>query len=137
VVSELKKTSYKPSMAILGSKSHYCIHDKAIKGDVSVDEACEQLLDTDQGCAYKNGVPRFLPYVMHTENVKVRTLTMLCPPAASPHPTPVTRALSASVSESARCAPCLAVAVGEGSCVRAILCHKSQCCCAIVSTVSA
>ncbi|KAG2428118.1 hypothetical protein HXX76_011799 [Chlamydomonas incerta] len=42
VVRELKRTAYKPSMAILAAKQHYCIN-KAVLRTGRVDEECERL----------------------------------------------------------------------------------------------
>ncbi|GFH30349.1 helicase ATP-binding domain-containing protein, partial [Haematococcus lacustris] len=43
VVKELKRSEYKPRMAILAAKQHYCINKAVIKTG-RIDEACEELM---------------------------------------------------------------------------------------------
>lgn len=57
VISELRATSYRPSMAVLGSRDHFCIHPKArntkekdVKGS-SLNERCQNLLK-DAKCRF-------------------------------------------------------------------------------------
>eukprot|EP00854_Cymbomonas_tetramitiformis_P002667 gene2667-3437_t len=52
VVRELKRTTYKPTMVILASRSNYCVH-KSISKAHSVDEECQKLLaDPDKNCDF-------------------------------------------------------------------------------------
>ncbi|KAG2454208.1 hypothetical protein HYH02_001242 [Chlamydomonas schloesseri] len=54
VVRELKRTAYKPSMAILASKQHYCIN-KTVLRTGRVDEECERLAREEAyPCRYRN-----------------------------------------------------------------------------------
>ncbi len=50
VVKELKNTSYRPTMAVLASRDHYCIHPLVMKKPNKNDE-CQKLL-TEQKCLY-------------------------------------------------------------------------------------
>lgn len=54
VARELKRSGYCPRMAILASKSHYCVNEHA-RSQISLEEACEDLL-RDRSCSYFNGV---------------------------------------------------------------------------------
>ncbi|KAK1632837.1 hypothetical protein QYE76_007152 [Lolium multiflorum] len=55
VVRELRKTSYRPRMAILASRKHYCVNQNVCMSD-QIDENCKKLLDDKvQGCPeFKN-----------------------------------------------------------------------------------
>ncbi|CAM0953084.1 unnamed protein product [Alopecurus aequalis] len=55
VVRELRKTSYRPRMAILASRKHYCVN-KNVCMSKTLDEDCKKLLDDKvQGCLeFKN-----------------------------------------------------------------------------------
>ena len=53
VVAELKRCGYKPKMAILGSKQHYCINS-FVRNKPSIDEACEEFLK-NSSCKYFSG----------------------------------------------------------------------------------
>ncbi|PNW78438.1 hypothetical protein CHLRE_09g397350v5 [Chlamydomonas reinhardtii] len=54
VVRELKRTAYKPSMAILAAKQHYCIN-KAVLRTGRVDEECERLAREEAfPCRFRN-----------------------------------------------------------------------------------
>uniref|UniRef100_A0ACD5XZB6 Uncharacterized protein n=1 Tax=Avena sativa TaxID=4498 RepID=A0ACD5XZB6_AVESA len=55
VVRELRKTSYRPRMAILASRKHYCVNQNVCMSD-NIDEQCKKLLDDKvQGCPeFKN-----------------------------------------------------------------------------------
>jgi Rad3-related DNA helicase len=44
LIGELKSTSYRPSMSILGSRDHYCIH-KQVSKSKSKNEDCKALLE--------------------------------------------------------------------------------------------
>jgi hypothetical protein len=71
-VKELKGTAYRPSVAILGAKRHYCAHEQVSKAEVmSVDEGCESLLDSVKGCCFKQAVPRFVPFVQASSSLRV------------------------------------------------------------------
>ncbi|KAL4419625.1 hypothetical protein ABPG77_008566 [Micractinium sp. CCAP 211/92] len=58
VVKELKRSEYKPRMAVLGSRKHYCINMHATR-QTSIDEACEELLKESQ-CQYFKNVHAFV-----------------------------------------------------------------------------
>lgn len=49
VVSELRKTSYRPSMCILASRREYCLHD-VVRNQPSRDDACKRLV-ADAACS--------------------------------------------------------------------------------------
>ncbi|KAK9837585.1 hypothetical protein WJX74_000931 [Apatococcus lobatus] len=51
VVRELKRTSYRPKMAILASREHYCVH-KTVSKKPNRDEECDKLLREDGGCRF-------------------------------------------------------------------------------------
>ncbi|KAG2494184.1 hypothetical protein HYH03_007542 [Edaphochlamys debaryana] len=54
VVRELKRSGYKPSMAILAAKQHYCVN-KAVIRTGRVDEECERLhKETAYGCSFRS-----------------------------------------------------------------------------------
>ena len=74
VVSELKRTAYRPTTAILGSKAHYCIHEGvSAAATMSVDEGCDQLRDTAKGCPNNEGTMRNLvPYMSRKFEMRVR-----------------------------------------------------------------
>ncbi len=58
VVAELKRCGYKPKMAILGSKQHYCVNS-FVRSKPSIDEACEESLKVNS-CKYFSGsIARF------------------------------------------------------------------------------
>lgn len=50
VVSELRKTSYRPSMCILASRREYCLHE-VVRDQPSRDDACKRLV-ADSACPY-------------------------------------------------------------------------------------
>ncbi|KAF9279804.1 Fanconi anemia group J protein, partial [Mortierella antarctica] len=53
LVKELKSnTVYRPKMAVLGGRNHYCIHPK-VKKAVDKNDACQELVDA-AGCTYKH-----------------------------------------------------------------------------------
>eukprot|EP00884_Botryococcus_braunii_P014094 jgi/Botrbrau1/22686/Bobra.0132s0029.2 len=60
VVRELKRTKYKPTMAVLASRDHYCIH-KTVNGSANRDEECEKLVTGAEGetCKYFKGMGNF------------------------------------------------------------------------------
>ncbi|PSC69785.1 Fanconi anemia group J-like protein [Micractinium conductrix] len=58
VVKELKRSEFRPRMAVLGSRKHYCINQRATRQS-SVDEACEELLKESQ-CQYFKNVHSFV-----------------------------------------------------------------------------
>ncbi|RMZ54204.1 hypothetical protein APUTEX25_005360 [Auxenochlorella protothecoides] len=53
VVAELRRSSYRPRMAILASKKHYCVNKFALSKP-SIEEACDELLKEGQ-CSYFKG----------------------------------------------------------------------------------
>ncbi|KAK9811933.1 hypothetical protein WJX73_000684 [Symbiochloris irregularis] len=58
VVRELKKTEYKPRMAILASREHYCIN-KAVTIKPNKEEECDKLLSGEgASCQYYSNVSR-------------------------------------------------------------------------------
>jgi hypothetical protein len=71
VVKELKRTAYKPRTAILAAKRHYCVHDDVTAAPQGVEEACEKLLDSANGCIYMDGVAKFLPHALTSEQLRV------------------------------------------------------------------
>lgn len=50
VVSELRKTSYRPPMCILASRREYCLHE-VVRDQPSRDDACKRLV-ADLACSY-------------------------------------------------------------------------------------
>ena len=48
---ELKRTPYKPKMAILAARQHYCIN-KAVVKTGRIDEECEELNREGFGCRF-------------------------------------------------------------------------------------
>eukprot|EP00775_Hariotina_reticulata_P010851 gene10851-11005_t len=52
VVRELKRTAYKPRMAVLGSRPHYCINKRALNSSKGVDGECEELMK-DSNCKFQ------------------------------------------------------------------------------------
>ncbi|KAK9863411.1 hypothetical protein WJX84_010706 [Apatococcus fuscideae] len=55
VVRELKRTTYRPKMAILASREHYCVH-KTVSKKPNRDEECDKLLREDGGCRFYTNV---------------------------------------------------------------------------------
>lgn len=55
VISEFKKTSYRPQMALLGSRDHYCIHPTVSK-NAGKNEECRNLIDRS-ACGYHKNAP--------------------------------------------------------------------------------
>ncbi|MEW5308935.1 MAG: hypothetical protein WDW38_000855 [Sanguina aurantia] len=55
VVTQLKKTSYNPRMAVLGSRTQYCINSSALSSRDGVNDACADLLSEGEkkggGCS--------------------------------------------------------------------------------------
>lgn len=64
VAGELKKTAYKPKMAILGARKHYCINE-AVRERPEIDEACKDKCASTGGCEYKkdDAIPATPPQV--------------------------------------------------------------------------
>ncbi|EME29284.1 putative DNA helicase required for mitotic chromosome segregation CHL1 [Galdieria sulphuraria] len=56
VVQELRRTSYRPKMDILGSRDRYCIHNKVIRSQ-NRNEECKKLLE-ERSCSYAFGVEK-------------------------------------------------------------------------------
>lgn len=56
VVQELRRTSYRPKMDILGSRNQYCIHNKVTKSQ-NRNEECKKLLE-ERSCSYAFGVEK-------------------------------------------------------------------------------
>ncbi|KAF9421671.1 Fanconi anemia group J protein, partial [Podila epigama] len=53
LVKELKSnTVYRPRMAVLGSRKHYCINE-SIREDEDKNDACRDLLENGPGCVYR------------------------------------------------------------------------------------
>ena len=77
MVKELKNTAYRPTTAILGSKNQYCVNDKVCGGNVSIDEGCDAQLDTSKGCEYKNGARKFMTYMQHRPEMRVRCIVTI------------------------------------------------------------
>jgi hypothetical protein len=80
VIKELKSTRYRPTSAVLGSKTHYCVHKDVTGGTVSIEEGCEALQETDDGCPYKSGVHRLLQSISNTPKLKVHSSALLTRP---------------------------------------------------------
>ncbi|KAK9806231.1 hypothetical protein WJX72_006639 [[Myrmecia] bisecta] len=57
VVRELKRTKYRPKMAILASREHYCVH-KTVSKKQNKDEECEKLNREEHGCKFKRNVTK-------------------------------------------------------------------------------
>ena len=57
VVRELKRTAYTPKMAVLASRSHYCVNKKVLAAPVSVDEGCDAAVSA-AACAPFRGAHR-------------------------------------------------------------------------------
>jgi fanconi anemia group J protein len=72
VVKELKNTAYRPTMAVLGAKQHYCIAD-GVKEKWNIDEECEAKLATKAGCQYKEATLSLVHSVRTRPEVKVRS----------------------------------------------------------------
>jgi DEAD_2 len=73
VVKELKGTAYRPTVAILGSKSQYCANGEVTGAStMGVDEGCEALLDSDRGCKYKMNAPTLAALVQQRPSMRVR-----------------------------------------------------------------
>ena len=74
VVQELKSTSYKPKMTVLGSRDQLCIHEKfsKLRGGALV-HACNNL-STQRSCCYKNALDKYspdgIPPVQDIEDIK-------------------------------------------------------------------
>lgn len=73
VVQELKRTSYKPQMAILAAKKHYCVNETALNSDKGVDTACEDCnnakAEKDQ-CKFRKNTGKLVGHAL--SNLKVR-----------------------------------------------------------------
>jgi fanconi anemia group J protein len=63
VVAELKRSGYKPKMAILGSKQHYCVN-AFVRNKPSIEEACEDALKR-ASCNYFKGTQTWKSSAMH------------------------------------------------------------------------
>lgn len=81
VSKELKNTAYRPKTAILASKAHYCVEPNVCKAEnKSVDEGCEEKLDSEAGCKFKDGTQKLVGAVEQRLSMKVRPscLCSLC-----------------------------------------------------------
>lgn len=58
VVAELKRCGYKPKMAILGSKQHYCVNS-FVRNKPSIEEACEESLKASSCKFFSGSIARF------------------------------------------------------------------------------
>ncbi|GJQ13595.1 hypothetical protein GpartN1_g5386.t1 [Galdieria partita] len=56
VVQELRRTSYRPRMDILGSRNRYCIHNKVVRSQ-NKNEECKKLLE-ERSCPYAFGIEK-------------------------------------------------------------------------------
>jgi len=56
IVQELRTTSYRPKMDILGSRNQYCIHKKVTKAQ-NRNEECKKLLE-ERSCPYAFGIEK-------------------------------------------------------------------------------
>ena len=74
MVKELKGTAYRPKIAVLGAKWQYCVHPEVGSMPRSeVDVKCEELLDSDKGCNFKNNaVPGLTNHVQTRPALHVR-----------------------------------------------------------------
>jgi regulator of telomere elongation helicase 1 len=61
VVDELRSSSYRPKMTVLGSREQLCVHDKVskLKGAV-MNHACNTM-NAKHACSFKNGLDTLLP----------------------------------------------------------------------------
>ena len=59
VIKELKSTSYRPRMSVLGSREQLCVHDKISKLKSSaLNHACN-CITAQRSCMYKNNLENF------------------------------------------------------------------------------
>jgi len=72
VVKELKASGYRPSIAVLASKTQYCNNAKVKGADVSVDEGCEALMESEGGCPHHANVNRLVRSVNESRDLKAR-----------------------------------------------------------------
>lgn len=61
LIDQLKKKEYKPTIAILGSRSQYCINP-TLKNAVDINTACRDLVDTKR-CIFRSGVSRLKKHI--------------------------------------------------------------------------
>lgn len=59
IVSELKRTDYRPRMTILASRAALCIND-TIKRSSNPKSECAKLSKSDRGCVYRKGYHRLM-----------------------------------------------------------------------------
>ncbi|KAJ1402048.1 hypothetical protein B484DRAFT_405534, partial [Ochromonadaceae sp. CCMP2298] len=60
VVGELRETSYKPRMTVLGSREQLCVHEKISKLKAGViNHACNSL-NSKRGCMYRNNLDNYI-----------------------------------------------------------------------------
>ena len=88
VVSELKETSYKPRMTVMGSREQLCIHEKVSKLKKSVlNHACNSL-NSKRSCMYRNNLDNYIETGSSSDSssmmdieelVKLGTHRKICP----------------------------------------------------------
>ncbi|WIA10207.1 hypothetical protein OEZ85_010410 [Tetradesmus obliquus] len=89
VVRELKRTTYRPKMAVLGSRPHYCIN-KAVIRTGNIDGECEKLLkEEERGCAYKKAAATITHGLVRVHDIedlaRIGTRHKACPYFAARH----------------------------------------------------
>lgn len=71
VVSELRETSYKPRMTVMGSREQLCVHEKVSKMKSSLmNHACNSL-GAKRGCMYKNNLENYIESSSSMDNTSM------------------------------------------------------------------
>jgi hypothetical protein len=71
-VSDLKQTAYRPATAILAAKKHYCVNDGVCMSESkSVDEGCDSLRESSQGCKFDAGARGLASHVQKRSDLQV------------------------------------------------------------------
>jgi Fanconi anemia group J protein len=86
VVKELRRSTYNPQFAVLGSRTHYCINER-VRSSKDINESCFQAItDEKNHCRYINKVEKFMqkdwPQIMSKnveELVRFGQQNNLCP----------------------------------------------------------
>lgn len=71
VVSELRETSYRPRMTVLGSREQLCVHEKVskLKNGV-INHACNSL-NSKRGCMYRNNLDNYIESTSSMDNTSM------------------------------------------------------------------
>lgn len=68
VVSELRETSYRPRMTVLGSREQLCVHEKVSKlKNGIINHACNTL-NSKRGCMYRNNLDNYIESTSSMDN---------------------------------------------------------------------